>query len=113
MQNQDSLFYVSVREPVNFRRTVLGCSKDVIGCLKKYEHFKEFRHKHEEQAVVVKKLFDDLNLLSIKLHNALPKTKLKPQADVKSKSNPRKFDSHLDKIESDLAALETKLSRIK
>lgn len=122
MPEQKELFFVGVLEPVQVRRQVLGCSKDVISILKRFERFKELRIEKIENTLKLKKLFEEINFLNNKLKQHLPKTKLRalgkepqiiPQILVPQRMVVPRDTSTLDKLEQELMELEQKLDRLK
>lgn len=117
---REDVYFVGLREPIQVRKEILGCAKDVIGNLKRYERFKDLRKEKAEAEINLKRLFDEMTALSNKLRNLLPKTKLRavgqnaPEKAVQLKEmgqRPR-GGSALDKLEQELAQLESKLTRM-
>jgi hypothetical protein len=125
MIEHKELFFVGVLEPNQVRRQILGCSKDVISSLKRFEHFRELRREKAETAVKLRKLFEELNFLNNRLKQELPKTKLRMlKIPIEVEESAQKFVmperkatrkdlTTLDKLESELFELEAKLDRLK
>ncbi|MFH1511344.1 MAG: hypothetical protein ABIF10_06640 [Candidatus Woesearchaeota archaeon] len=113
---------MGLREPIQVRKELLGCAKDVIGGLKRYERFKDLRKEKAEAEINLKRLFDEMTVLSNRLRNMLPKTKLRAVSQgvpeekgvqIKEIGPRQRSGSVLDKLEQELAQLESKLTRIK
>lgn len=115
------MFFVGVAEPIQVRKEILGCTKDVIGTLKRFEKFKALRREKAETVARLKTLFDEIALLSNKLRQLMPKTRLRALAKETEvgvfAGQERRMRKHagtdLDKLEQQLAELENKLQRLK
>ena len=118
----DNVFFVGVREPVEVRKEILGCAKDVIGNLRAFERFKDVRKSKVDQSAKLKKNIDEIILLTNRLKNKLPKSQLRALAKIQepelgiaiAEERPRrKSSSALDKLDQELAVLEGKLGQLK
>jgi len=122
MAEQKNVFFVGIQEPIQFRREILSCSKDVIGVLKRFEQFKQFRKEKAEIAAKLRRLFEEISFLNNKLRQELPKTKLRAlrqpvelgtQEIVLPRILTKVHLSTVDKLEQELLELEAKLERLK
>ena len=120
MDKEEDVFYVGVREPVESRRILLECSKDVITSLRRYERFKNIRAEKIERIIELKNIMLELNKLNLELKDRLPRTWLKASSkeekkskiEEKSRITYTKKDSELDKLERELSIVEEKLSSL-
>jgi hypothetical protein len=118
----EDVFFVGVNEPIEVRKEVLGCAKDVIGSLRSFERFKDVRKQKVDTSVKLKKHIDELHLLMNRLKNKLPKSHVRAMAKeeamdlgvtIKEDRPRRKSTSALDKLDQELAQLEGKLRQFK
>lgn len=133
---KDEIFYVGIRDPIEIRRSLLESSKDMVHSLQRFERFKEVRKEKLESLHELKKTMSIVKKLMGQLKHALPeasirvelgkekrKVNLKKQTPKKTekKTNPkkeivervsRKEMGELEKLESELSAIEGKLSRL-
>jgi hypothetical protein len=113
---EKELFFVGISEPVEVRKELLGCSKDVITTLKRFERFKQLRSEKSETVAQLKKQFDELYAMSNKLKQLLPKTKLRAigKLEFGAHEPSRKEPANsLDRLEQQLTELEGKLGQLK
>ncbi len=78
-KEEESVFYVGVRDPVEIRRSLLESSKEMIQYLQRAEKFKSVR---KEKTKLISKLKEDtkeITKLIKKLKRDLPKTGLRAQ----------------------------------
>ncbi|MBI4738146.1 hypothetical protein HY772_01045 [Candidatus Woesearchaeota archaeon] len=122
MSDQDLLF-IQVHDPVALRRTLLGCSKQIVVLLQRYERFKTIRAKKLETIVKLRALNRDITLLMTKLHTYLPaaQTKLPEKHEQGKKHATQQLVAEkisvehvtdLDKLEAELARIESKMKNI-
>ncbi|MBL7055841.1 hypothetical protein ISS07_02930 [Candidatus Woesearchaeota archaeon] len=125
MQKEDDLFFVEVKEPNEIRRGILESLKDIVENLQRFEKFKEIRKEKMHNIEILRTDLKDLNKQITNLKSAFPdtklreiKTKLKPTIDKKKtkkrKHKPKeviqeKPKTELDRLESELGAIEEKL----
>jgi hypothetical protein len=123
-QTKKESLFVKVPEPKSLRINILESSKDILGALTKYEVYKKTR---EEKKVLLEKVRHTLKEVSktiTVLRNSLPKINIKevkpikqklpaikPQAQAPMVIKPRK-KSELERLESELAAIESKINSI-
>lgn len=129
MQEEKELFFVGVRNPIELRRTMLESSKEIIEDLQKYERLKALRAEKAKQIEKLRTIVKEINRLVAKLKAELPTTSLrieempqklkkpemvKPKKTAKEiKAEPKKELTELEKLESELDAIEQRLSGIK
>ncbi|MBS3126253.1 hypothetical protein J4453_02310 [Candidatus Woesearchaeota archaeon] len=128
---EDSVFFVGLKYPVELRRTILEMLKDVVDDLHKFEKFKESREAKVRETENLKTAMKEIDKLMAKLKNALPKTNIrvrlhdherlarkreeeKKRALDKGKKKEareetRKESTQLERLESELDAIESKL----
>jgi uncharacterized membrane protein YkoI len=139
---ETDVFYVGVTEPIEIRRNILECSKDIIQYLQRFEKFKQVRLEKEEEIRKLKETTHDIRVMVRKLKAALPKTKLramlhkheeevmmsapveketkaaKKKASKKSEEKtaqervPERHVTELEKLESELGEIESRLTRL-
>lgn len=123
-ENNNELFFVEIREPDEVRRHILETLKEVLELLQKFESFKHLRHEKMERIQKLRILMRDANKLMGVLKAKLPQTSLKgvipkqhapkqKKAEAKKKEAPEKVPkkerTELDKLQSELNAIESKL----
>ena len=123
-EHNAELLFVEIREPDEVRRHILETLKEVLELLQKFESFKHLRHKKMERIDKLKILMRDANKLMGVLKSKLPQTSLKgmipkqhapkqKKAEAKKKETtekvPKKERTELDKLQSELNAIESKL----
>jgi hypothetical protein len=118
----EEVFFVGVRDPVELRKEVLGCAKDCIGNLRAFERFKDARKQKVEMSTKLKKHVDELLMLTNRLKKKLPESHMRAIAKaeamdlgitIREDKPRRKSSSALDKLDQELAQLESKLKQIK
>jgi len=123
-EHNAELFFVEIREPDEVRRHILETLKEVLELLQKFESFRHLRHKKMERIDKLKILMRDTNKLMGVLKSKLPQTSLKgmipkqhapkqKKVNAKKKETPEKIPkkerTELDKLQSELNAIESKL----
>ena len=129
-QKSESVFFVSVKEPDDVKRNLLESLKDIIENLHSFERFKSVR---SEKLKTIAKLRDDVRdlvKLNSRLKSALPETKLriiekakkekkthkgkkKPSAKKEIKIERAKPMTELERLESELSAIEGRLGSLR
>ena len=129
MKEQSSdIFFVEIREADKVRRNILETLKSILEVLQRFEKFKQLRHKKLDKINQLRELMKRTNKMMGDLKVKLPKTNLKisshkeePLVQKKvhhKKSNkaktveenaPKKEMSDVEKLESQLGAIESKL----
>ena len=124
-EQKSELFFVEIREPGEVRRHILETLKEVLELLQKFESFKHLRHKKMERIDKLRVLMRDTNKLMGVLKAKLPQTSLKgmvpkqhapkqkkteaKKKEEKAEKVPKKERTELDKLQSELNAIESKL----
>ncbi len=131
-EHNQELFFVEVRDPIDLRRNLLQTLKDVLESMQKFEKFKALRHEKLEQINKLRILLKDTNKLLGKLKLKMPQTNLramviqeqKKQKKAEEKNtkkekvqerlheSPRKELSDIEKLESEINAIEGKLKNL-
>ncbi len=132
-------YFVRIDNPADVRRTILENSKSVIVLLQRFERFKERRIEKEKEMQKLKTVILELQDLTSRLRKSLPqpsasfkskkvkveKLKAEPKPlpavqpkhieaaveHVAERSRPR-IPSELEKLDSELQDIETKLARL-
>lgn len=118
------LFFVEVRQPTEVRRNILESLKEILESLQGFEKFKESR---KERVIKISKLERDIKILGkhvSRLKGILPEASLreavvqKPKEEEhaakkhkhhKKKEEAKKPLTEVDRLESELGAIEEKL----
>lgn len=114
------LFYIGVRNAVDIRRNILESTKEFVQVLQMYESYAKLR---PEILKKTEKLQSDIQMIkrwNSRLKRILPETglraepikKKKPEKKLKE-GKPEKPASELEKLESELNIIESRLSKIK
>lgn len=132
-KEQDSeLFFVQVRNPAEVRRNILETLKEIVGVLQSFEKFRQIRHEKVEkinhlrvQIRQANKMLGDLkgklpqtNLRAVVVReapvNRIHKKKKKSKAaeQKKEKVSPKKEMTEVERLESQLGAIEGKLKNL-
>ena len=123
---KEELFFVEVRDPNNVKKNILESLKDIVQSLQKFERFKEIRYQKMESINKLRKDLRDMNKMISDLKGFLPEARLrevklnpvlreapktrssrKPKKEITEQAN--KPGSELQKLESELSAIEEKL----
>ena len=139
-KGEEEAFYVGVKDPIEIRRSLLESSKEAVQYLQRAERFKAIRTEKSEHISKLKGTVKELQRLVRKLKTVLPKTKLrtilhekekklkreaikkkvkseavKKQTVVKEEvavKEEKKEMTELEKLESELGAIESILSTL-
>ena len=132
---RDGLLYVGVEQPNTIRKDMLEASKELIHFLQRYEKIKSIKaekHRHIAELKIIhtdilhlmRAMLSELPPIDVK---TLPKEEEKPvvhhekkakhaaaeeEAAQKEHPAPKKKATPIDKLESQLAAIEEKLKRV-
>jgi hypothetical protein len=135
---EGDVFYVGVNEPVEIRRNILECSKDIIQYLQRFERFKQVRLEKEEEIRKLKETTHDIRVMVRKLKNALPRTKLRAMLhkheeeimmaekekpakkkvvkkvveEVSQERVPERKATELERLEAELGEIESRLTKL-
>ena len=130
-KKDEDIFFVEVREPKEIKRLILSSMKDIIENLHQFESFKEIRHQKLAKINSLRKNVKDINKQIGVLKSIVPETKLRAaeakvaatqkqkktskgkkesnRSEAKQKKQIKGSVSELDKLSSELAAIEGKL----
>ena len=132
-EQSSELFFVEVKEPEEVRKHILETLKDILQVLQKFEKFRQLRHKKIESIHKLSGLIKDANKMLGTLKGKLPQTNLRASAvkdtarqpkkahhkkgkkksvEEKQEKAPKKEVTELDKLESELNAIESKLKSL-
>ncbi len=123
-------YFVSVKDHMAIRRTILEALRDILDTLQKFHDFHQQRHEKAHKLAQLKALVNQTNKLVWRLKSGMPDVKLpsvrspkkspeeKPmalaQAAPKPAEKPKaaKPRTELDVLEDELTAIEKKLSKL-
>ncbi|MBW2979294.1 hypothetical protein DRZ77_01110 [Candidatus Woesearchaeota archaeon] len=128
-KKDDSPLYVGIEDPIMLRRQLLEATRDILQYLKRYEEFKKVREKKLEIISEIRAVSNEIGKLIWRVKRLLPKTGVRlpkkkieieeakllegarPRVKKKAKI-PKPELSAIEKIESELSAIEEKLARL-
>lgn len=133
-EQNNELFFVQIKEPTELRRNILEALKEIVEALKRFENFKHIRHEKLESIRRLRVLLKDANKMVGSLKLRLPQTNLRatvikesPKQPAKSrhkkkkkgklseshpKTTPKREMTELEKLETELTAIESKLRNL-
>lgn len=132
-EQNNELFFVQIKEPNEIRRNILETLKGIVEVLQRFEKFKHIRHEKLEKIQKLRGLVKDANKMLGSLKLKLPQTNLrvtvvreapshaekvhhkkkKKGKSAKSEEKaPRKELTEVEKLESELSAIESKLKSL-
>ena len=135
-ENNNELFFVQLKEPNETRRSVLETLREILELLHKFEKFKSARQEKLERIQKLKvllrgtnKLFGDLKTklpqMNIKIAANIPAAKAPSEAPIQSsklpqkkkevkpaQKAPKKEMTEVEKLETELSAIESKLKNL-
>jgi hypothetical protein len=106
-------FYVGISDPVQLRRMLLECSKQILQSLQDYEVLQHTREEKIKQMIQLKYIIKEIYTLNDQLGRVIPKIQLRASKEEKEMplpENKRKKD--LDSFESELDKIEEKLNSL-
>ena len=129
-EKKPEVFFVGIRDPIEIRRSILESSREMLQLLQRFEKFKVVREEKHAMVEDLKSDIKNLQKLIGSLKGGLPKTELrvklkrehKEVVKAKTKKATKKVQkaempkmskkqmSELEKLESELGAIESKLS---
>jgi|TARA_B100002003_G_C14147363_1_gene551786 hypothetical protein len=136
---EEEVFFVKVKDPNDVKKNLLESLKDIVENLHRFEKFKAIREEKLENINKLRENIKELTKLNSKLRSALPETKLrialKKAKEVKKKRHKvskkvfkkepvEKIEkapkaekqrplSELEKLETELSAIEGRLGNLK
>jgi hypothetical protein len=120
-------FFVGIYDPLDIRRNILESSKELIKSLEAYERLEKIRESKLRHFAQMRKTMKELELLSSKLKERMPKSNVrKTIGPVSPISSPQysqsikkqmpigagSFSSELSNLEQELRNVEKELSKI-
>ena len=125
LKEQSEVFFVQIAEPAQIRRNVLESLKQILELLQRFEKFKPIRHEKMNKIQRLRALMRDANKMMADLKSKLPQTSFKGIASKEEKKPakknapkkddaaqpkvPKKEKTELEKLESELSVIESKL----
>ncbi len=121
-------FFVGIESTKDLRRNILESSREMVHILQSYEKVKEIREEKLRRIKQLKTVLEELKLLGSKLSRALPSVqtriieaekeakkslKKEPRQSKVKKEKKEEAKKDLEKLETDLASIEARLSELK
>ena len=137
-EQSSELFFVEVRDPGEVRKNILETLREILSVLQRFEKFKHLRHEKLEKIQKLRVLVRQANKILNELKSRLPQTNLRaivvkethkhaaPVHHKKKKKGkeareakqekqvkmPKKEMTEIEKLESELNAIEGKLKSL-
>ena len=133
-EQSNNLFFVQLKEPNQVRRNILETLKSILEILQKFEKFKQIRHQKLENINKLRaslretnKMFGTLKLKMPQINLRIPVEKKPPvqtkEGQIKEKQpekkkvvlplkKPKREMTEVDKLESELNAIESRLKNL-
>lgn len=128
----NELFFVEIKEPTEVRRNILESLKEILEVLQRFEKFKNIRHEKLENIHKLRGLLKDANKMLGNLRLKLPQTSLRAAAvretaahkahhkkrkkgkyaEKEPEKAPKREMTEVEKLESELSAIESKLKSL-
>ena len=111
--DENNAFYVGVSDPVQLRRLLLECSKQILQSLQDYETLQSIREEKIRLIIDLRHTVKEIYTLNSKLNSVVPKTQLRdsreerPELEIPSSGKRHK---ELESFEDELGKIEEKLS---
>ena len=105
---EDSQYFAQIKDPIEIRRSILGCSRELIGVLQRYERIKELRVQKIEKVAKLRALNKEINLGIAKLKKVFPAVEMRVK--VGEEAPRRGGRNELKKLEDELKMIEDKIS---
>jgi len=117
-------FFVAINSPSSNKVAILEARRDILESMRLFKALKEIRKKKIDEKVQLKKKIRQISSLLSRLKSVLPHTNI--HLDIQEKSIEKEFareeapkatpkfgsETELDRIESQLAEIEGKLSEL-
>ncbi|MFA5141357.1 MAG: hypothetical protein WC471_00085 [Candidatus Woesearchaeota archaeon] len=130
VEDKPELLYMGINNPIEIRRTVLECARDMVHFLQMFEKFRLIREEKKEAIRILKKEMKDLSTLMNKLKLIMPKASVRTEvhkeevvkeAKEAREGKPKAFEmpkqempdltvDDIDALESELKEIEEKLN---
>ena len=111
--DENNAFYVGVTDPVQLRRLLLECSKQILQSLQDYETLQNIREEKIKLVIELRHMIKEIYNLNSRLNNVMPKAQLRasreerPELEIPSSGKRHK---ELESFEDELSKIEQKLS---
>jgi len=106
----DDAFYVRIKDPVELRRMLLECSKQILQSLQDYETLQRIREEKIKQIIQLRHIVKEIYNLNAQLNKVLPKAQLRAsKKEKKVVPSVKTRKEELDSFQKDLDAIEEKL----
>ena len=118
MSSDDDAFYMAIQNPKEFRRDLLGSSKDVIHLIQRYERIKELREEKIKRMYDFADKLQEINMILGKLKKVIPATKLRKlgdKLDEQRKQAPKRVktsSNQVNTLQKELEMIEKKLENL-
>lgn len=115
-EEDEGLFFVYLTENEKIRRDVLENLKKLLEFSHGYERMKAIRHQKAERLNKMKSILREINRLVLDLRQKIPQANIRlPSVKSEPSEKPqaqKRAVSELDRLNSELRAVEEKLSRL-
>ena len=111
----DDIFYVGIKEPIEVRRLLLECSKQILQSLQDYENLSEIREEKIKKMIQLRNIIKEIYSLNSELNRALPKAQLRASQEEKPELEKTPIvdrKKELDSFEEELKKIEEKLNSL-
>ena len=129
-KKSEDILFVGLRDPEDVRRNILESLKEIVESLQRFEKFKETRKDKIDHVNKLGKTIKEIGKLVLDLKNALPEAKIRavrvseqePKEKKKTITRQKakqaeeaktKPLTELQKLESELSEIESKLSSLR
>ena len=115
---EKEVFFVHIDDTEKLRRDILEALKSLLTFSEGYGNIKLIRHQKMEESGKLRSLIKEISKDLSEMKQKFPQTNIKlPSLKSSSKSSPKpevvkRVPSELDKLSSELKAVESKLSRL-
>ena len=128
---EDQNYFVGIKQPVQVRKSLLECTKEVIRHLQKLEQIRPIREEKIKKILELKHIMEEVDKLNADLKAEFPKADLKfkpaetipikekkdmPQIVTSKQATPQKIGkkeaNELEKLEQELDLIENRLNRL-
>ncbi|MBD3313563.1 hypothetical protein GF345_03905 [Candidatus Woesearchaeota archaeon] len=90
---KDDVYYIEIQNPVDFRKSVLEASRDLLRGLQKNEDLKKIRAKKAKEVSNLKSIIKEINTLVNQAKNLMPAASIKTAEAAKPKESKKKESS--------------------
>ena len=128
-EENNELFVVMIKDPAGVRRHILETLKEIVEVLQRFEKFKQTRHEKIEKVNRLRALLRQTNKMFGQLKGILPQTNLratiekempahkvhdkkKKKAKEEEKAPQKKEMTEVEKLETELSLIESKLKEL-